>query len=92
MYEVAHIEGATGYEAFWKITIPMVSPLILTNIVYTIVDTYAQSDVVATAYETAFTMQNFGQGSAMAIVSAALACLVLLLVGWLISRFVFYYN
>jgi len=101
MYEVAQIEGATGYEAFWKITIPMVSPLILTNVVYTIVDTFIQSPVVQTARDTAFSSTqimegvagfDFGRGSAMALVSSLLACLVLLVVGWAISKYVFYYN
>lgn len=101
MYEVAQIEGATGYEAFWKITIPMISPLILTNVVYTIVDTFVQSEVVETSRTMAFTNIYlsdgvrgfaFGQGSAMALVSSLAAGLVLLLVGWIISKFVFYYN
>jgi ABC-type sugar transport system permease subunit len=92
MYEVAQIEGATGYEAFWKITIPMVSPLILTNVVYTIVDTFAQSQVVETASNTAMSQLNFGLGSAMALVSSLVAGLVLLAIGWMISKFVFYYN
>ena len=101
MYEVAQIEGATGYEAFWKITIPMVSPLILTNVVYTIVDTFVQSPVVQTARDTAFRATyvlegvrgfDFGRGSAMALASSLLACLVLVLVGWAISKYVFYYN
>ena len=92
MYEVAQIEGATGYESFWKITVPMVSPLILTNVVYTIVDTFAQSEVVASARSTAFVLMNFGVASAMSLVSSILACLVLFLVGWAISKYVFYYN
>ena len=92
LYEVAQIEGATGYEAFWKITIPMVSPLILTNVVYTIVDAFVQSDVVQTAHQTAFMHQNFGVGAAMSLSSSVLACLVLLFVGWVISKRVFYYN
>ena len=35
LYEASKMEGATGYEAFWKITFPMVSPLILVNVIYT---------------------------------------------------------
>ena len=92
MYEVAQIEGATGYEAFWKITVPMVSPLILTNIVYTMVDTFAQSEVVETARVTGIGQMQFGRGAAMALVSSLLACLVLVLVGWFVSKKVFYYN
>ena len=37
-YEVAKIEGATGWESFWKVTFPLLSPLIVTNIVYSIID------------------------------------------------------
>jgi ABC-type sugar transport system permease subunit len=38
IYESADIDGATGWESFWLITFPMISPLILVNIVYTIID------------------------------------------------------
>jgi len=92
MHEVAQIEGATAYEAFWKVTIPMVSPLILTNVVYTIVDSYAQSSVVQMARDAAFTNQNFGVGSAMSITSALLALFMLFIISFFISRKVFYYN
>ncbi|MCL2360810.1 MAG: sugar ABC transporter permease [Defluviitaleaceae bacterium] len=90
MYEVAQIEGATAYETFWKITFPLVSPLILTNVIYTIVDTFAESSVVETAFNTAFIHQNFGLSAAMSLISSVIACLALLLVGWLISKKVFY--
>jgi ABC-type sugar transport system permease subunit len=92
LYEVCDIEGATAYEAFWKITIPMVSPLILTNVIYTIVDTYSRSTIVDIAHSQAFTNVNFGLSSAMAIVSAIVACLFLFIVGYVISKFVFYYT
>ena len=38
--EAAAIEGATSWEFFWKITLPYVSPMILVNLVYTIIDTF----------------------------------------------------
>ena len=38
--EAAAIEGATSWEFFWKITLPYVSPMILVNIVYTVIDTF----------------------------------------------------
>jgi ABC-type sugar transport system permease subunit len=40
MYEVSEIEGATKWESFWKITFPLLSPIILLNIIYTIVDSF----------------------------------------------------
>ncbi len=39
LYEASAIEGATGWEDFWKITIPMIGPMIMLNIFYTIIET-----------------------------------------------------
>lgn len=36
-YEAAKVEGATGWETFWKITFPVVSPFILANLIYTFI-------------------------------------------------------
>jgi ABC-type sugar transport system permease subunit len=44
MFEAAEIEGATAWECFWKITFPMVSPLILVNVVYSMVDYFIRTD------------------------------------------------
>ncbi len=44
MYEVADIEGATAWEKFWKISFPLMSPLLMTNIVYVIIDSFAAPD------------------------------------------------
>ena len=40
IYESCQIDGATAWETFWKITFPMVSPMILVNAVYTIIDSF----------------------------------------------------
>lgn len=40
IYESCEIDGATSWETFWKITFPMVSPMILVNAVYTIIDSF----------------------------------------------------
>ena len=42
LYEAADVEGCTKWEAFWMITFPMVSPLLIVNIIYTIVDFYTR--------------------------------------------------
>ena len=92
LYEVSQIEGATGYETFWKVTFPMVSPLIVTNVVYTIVDAFMESEVVQTAYDMAFTNYNWGVSVAMSLMSSLAVCLVLAVIVKLISSKVFYYN
>lgn len=92
MYEVAKIEGATGYETFWKVTFPMVMPHIITNIVYTVVDSFVSSDVVTLAYDTAFSEFNYGLSSVFSLVSTVVTCLILVLVCGFISKKTFYYN
>ena len=92
LYEVAKIEGATAYETFWKITFPMVSPLILTNIVYTIVDSFVTSEVVKKAEEMAFTNFEYGISSAMSLISTLVVCLILLIFGYFLSKKTYYYN
>lgn len=93
MYEVAKIEGATAYETFWKVTFPMVMPHIITNVVYTVVDSFAKSDVIELAYDTAFGPQmNYGLSSVFSLVSTVVTCLILVLVCGLIQKRTFYYN
>lgn len=92
LYEVARIEGATAYEAFWKITLPMVTPHIITNTVYTIVDNFSRSEVVELAYTTAFSEYNYGLSSAFSLTSSVITCTLLALVVWALSKRTFYYN
>lgn len=92
MYEVAKIEGATAYETFWKVTFPMVMPHIITNIVYTVVDSFTKSDVIELAYDTAFTVKNYGLSSVFSLVSTVITCLILVIVCGLIQKRTFYYN
>lgn len=90
MYEVAIIEGSTGYEAFWKITFPMVSPLILVNVIYTIIDHFSSNAMTDLIRETALRSFNFGLGSAMAWVYFVAISIILIVCSYLISKRVFY--
>lgn len=92
LYEVAKIEGATGYETFWKVTFPMVMPHIITNIVYTVVDSFVNSPIVKYGYDTAFTSQNWGLSSAMSLTTTLIVCLILGVVCGFIQKRTFYYN
>ncbi|AFK86176.1 MULTISPECIES: carbohydrate ABC transporter permease [Thermoanaerobacterium] len=92
LYESAKIEGATSYEIFWKITLPIVTPLILANVVYTVVDSFVNSNVVELAFNEAFTNYNYGLSAAMSILSTVAILLILGLITLFISRRTFYYN
>ena len=92
MYEVAKIEGATGYETFWKVTFPMVMPHIITNVVYTIVDSFTKSDVVDLAYNVAFSEFNYGLSSVFSLVSTVITCVILIVICGAIQKRTFYYT
>lgn len=67
LYEAASVEGASGWETFCKITVPMLSPMILLNVIYTIVDSYAStSNGVIGIVINAISNNRFGVASAMA--------------------------
>lgn len=44
IYESCQIEGASAWETFWKITLPMISPMILVNFIYTVIDAFTSAD------------------------------------------------
>lgn len=94
LYESSHIEGATGWETFWKITFPMVSPMILVNVVYTVIDSFLSPSNGALKYvqKTIFTNMKFDYGSALAWIYFAIISVILAVVMLLISRKTFYYD
>lgn len=44
LYEASRCDGATEWENFWKITLPIVSPIILLNFIYTMIDSFTDSN------------------------------------------------
>jgi ABC-type sugar transport system permease subunit len=92
LYEASTMEGATGYEAFWKITFPMVSPLILVNMIYTIIDSFSRNDMTELIRTTGFTNLNFGLSSAMAWMYFVAIGIILAISSGIVSRKVFYYD
>jgi ABC-type sugar transport system permease subunit len=92
LYEASKIEGATGYEIFWKVTFPMMTPLILTNMVYSIIDSFSTSKLNELIRQAAFKLFDFGLSSAMSWVFFLVVAAILALSVGLISKKVFYYD
>ncbi len=92
IYEAADVEGATKWESFWLITLPLLSPLLLTNTVYTIIDSFtaADNDLIGLIKNTAFTGAGYGISMAMAITYFFLVMLILGIIIKILSRYVFY--
>jgi ABC-type sugar transport system permease subunit len=91
LYEAAKIEGATQYEMFWKITLPMVSAMIPTVVVYTVVDSYLRSSV-NTVIATYANDSNYGVHAAMSWIYLGVVAAFLLVVLGILSKVVFYYD
>lgn len=66
LYEVSKVEGATTWEEFWYITLPMVSNTLLLVIIYTVIDllTKTNDPVMKQAYSIMTTNQNYSHSSA----------------------------
>lgn len=93
IYESATVEGATWWESFWKITIPMISPLILVNMVYTIVDSFTNSSnsVMGDIFGR-ITTGAYEEASARAFVYLAFVGVIIAVVVGVVNHFVFYEN
>lgn len=69
LYEAAKIDGGSAWECFWKITLPMIKPMILLNAIYTVVfmSNNEQNDIINLIYTTMFSVDGgYGYASAMA--------------------------
>jgi ABC-type sugar transport system permease subunit len=94
MFEAAKIEGATSWECFWKITFPMVSSLILVNVVYSVVDYFIRTDnrVMRKISIVLINNLDFGFSSAMAWFYFLVVILVIGAAFSIISKKVYYYE
>ena len=87
IYEACTIDGATGWETFWKITFPMISPMILVNAAYTIIDAFTrETNPVMTYIDTV----KSNAAISMAWIYFIIVVLIILVVAAVASSFIFY--
>lgn len=91
--EAASMEGATGWEFFWKITFPMISPMILANLIYTVIDTFIDSENPVMSIVLAQSRDlRYGLSAAMAWIYFLIVAVALAIIVAIVSKFVFYEN
>lgn len=91
LYEVCSVEGATAWQTLWKVTFPLVTPFILLNVVYTIIDSFTfYSNPVMKEINAFFTGSNYSYSTTLSVAYCLLVLIVTGVVGGLLSRKVFY--
>jgi len=90
IYESVQIDGATAWETFWKITFPMISPMILVNAVYTVIDSFTTDSNVVMRFIANTYNESEVVSSAMAWMYFLIVILILAAVAGIFSAFVFY--
>ena len=92
IYESCRMDGATTWETFWKITFPMISPMILVNAVYTIIDAFtSESNAVMRLIDAVYGQPGGNVlSAAMSWMYFLVVILILAAVCGIMSLFVFY--
>lgn len=84
MYEAAAMDGASGWESFWKITLPTIKPYILLNAVYSVIflSSNEQNSLITMIQNAMFSgtkEKGYGYAAAMAWMYAVIVTLIVLL-------------
>jgi ABC-type sugar transport system permease subunit len=91
--EAAQMEGATAWEYFWKITFPYVSPFILANLIFTVIDSFTNPmNSVMNRISAMRSQFDFGEASAMAWIYFAVVIAAIGVVTAVMNRFIYYEN
>lgn len=89
--EASDIEGATSWEFFWKITLPYISPMILANLIYTIIDTFTDPGNTVMIQITTLTRDwQYGKASAMTWAYFMIVLVAVGIVFGLVKKFIHY--
>lgn len=91
LYEASMVDGATEWEKFWKVTVPMISPVMLLVMVYTVIDSFtdASNGMVDLFYQRAFERLDYSMSAAMSWLYFAFILVVVLLIFLFMRRFIY---
>ena len=102
LYDAADIDGATGWRKFWHVTLPMIKPVAIVVVVFSVVITFADFQLVyiltrggpnnsthllaTLAYQLGMTSGNIGQGAAVALFMLPFLATVIVFQLWYLRR------
>ena len=89
--EAAQVEGATAWEYFWKITFPYVSPFILANLIFTVIDSFTSPTNTVMGRILAMKEDwKFGEASAMAWIYFLIVLAAIGLITLIVNKLIYY--
>ena len=89
-YEAAKVDSATSWDQLWKVTLPILSPTIFLNTIYTIIDHFRSPDNPITALIVKELSGRYSYGSAMGWVYFVLSFAMVGLVALLFRKYIYY--
>lgn len=94
LYDAGHIDGTNGWQRFWYITLPTIKPIVVVVIVFSIVVTFADFELVyvltrggpynsthlfaTLAFQLGMVAGNLGEGAAIALFMLPILALLIL--------------
>lgn len=92
IFESSKVEGATAWENFWKITFPMISPMILVNTIYTLIEVLCSMNNPMLMYLYKLEKPEPVELMAMSWTYFLITAIVISIVAWIMSKLVYYEN
>lgn len=91
LYEAADVEGASSWEKFWKITFPMVMPILMVNLIYTIIDDFTDYGNSVLRYITSIGSDlDFSYSSALSWIYFVIITVIIGIVYFIVNRRITY--
>ena len=102
LYDASDIDGASGWQKFWHITLPLLKPITIVVVVFSVVVTFADFQLVyvltrggpantthlfaTLAYQLGMASGNLGEGAAVALFMFPILALVIIFQLWYLRR------
>ncbi|MCG8559743.1 MAG: sugar ABC transporter permease [Hyphomicrobiales bacterium] len=102
LYDAADIDGASGWKKFWHVTLPLIKPIAIVVVVFSIVVTFADFQLVyiltrggptnsthlfaTLSYQLAMASGNLGEGAAVALFMLPVLAVVIVIQLWYLRR------
>ena len=90
-YEVCSVEGASPWQGFWRVTFPMLSPFLVLNFIYAMIDSFTlPSNKVIVEINDYFHNVMYSQATVLSMTYFVIVLAVVGIAGFLITRRAFY--